>query len=148
MNLSRCRILPALALVIGLAGLGRFAFAELATPGDSTHALAGIGIVAKADVPLNGSARGPRLRDHLIIGRILDNGPADRAHLRAGDEIVEIDGIRLAGMHFIEAVADHLRGPLGSVVKVTIVRPGQPGRLSFDLVRDIVPVPPDAPPSR
>ena len=121
------------ALVLALISGGNLLASESA-PGDDTHALAGIGIVAGGD-----SGKGASLHDHLVVVRVLDNGPAAKIGIKAGDEIIEIDGAKVAGMSVRSAVQNHLRGPLGSVVKVTIVRPGEPKRLSFDMVRDIVP---------
>jgi C-terminal processing protease CtpA/Prc len=109
------------------------ALASEATPGDETHALAGIGVVAVGD------GAGSMLRDHILIKKVIAKGPADKAGLLAGDEIVKIDDTPVAGMSLHNAVQNHLRGPLGSVVKVTVMRAGA-GRMTVDIVRDVVPV--------
>ena len=49
-------------------------------------------------------------------------------------------------MNFKDAVRNHLRGPLGSVVQVTIKRPGESDLRKFDIVRQ--PVPDDSKPSQ
>ena len=110
--------------------------ASESAPGDETHAIAGIGAVIAPDVKGNGHQH---LKDHVIIHEIEPDSPAAKNDLRIGDEIVEVDGARLAGMKFSSAVNDHIRGPLGSPVQLVIVRGGK--RMTVTLVRDIVPLP-------
>jgi len=110
--------------------------ASESAPGDETHAIAGIGAVLSPDVKGNGHQR---LHDHVTIREVEPNGPALKNALRPGDEIVEVDGAKLAGMRFADAVNDHIRGPLGSPTKLVIVRDGK--RMTVVLVRDIVPMP-------
>jgi C-terminal processing protease CtpA/Prc len=50
-------------------------------------------------------------------------GPALDAGIRAGDRIVEVNGAELRGVT-VEAAQKALRGAPGSVVRVTIERPG------------------------
>jgi C-terminal processing protease CtpA/Prc len=76
-------------------------------------------------------------RDHLVVRQVLDRSPAKKKGLQPGDEIVEIDGAKLAGMNFKEAVENHLRGPLGAPVQLVVRRGSQ--KITFDIVRDIVP---------
>ena len=63
-----------------------------------------------------------RLHDHVTIHEIEPNSPALKNALKVGDEIVEVDGAKLAGMPFSSAVNDHIRGPLGSPVKLIVLR--------------------------
>jgi len=74
----------------------------------------------------------------LMIVSPLRGSPAERAGLLPEDEILKADGVELQGMGFIEAV-DHVRGPKGTVVTLTIRRAGR----IFDVVvtRDVVKVP-------
>jgi C-terminal processing protease CtpA/Prc len=131
---------PRFGLLLGLALafiLGGNAQASDYSPGDEGHGVAGIGIVAASD----GAGGSSQMRDHIVVRQVITGGPASKAGIKAGDEIVEIDGARMAGKGFHDAVAHLLRGPLGSVVKITIVRPGEAQHLVFDLVRDVVPEP-------
>jgi carboxyl-terminal processing protease len=65
---------------------------------------------------------------HAIPG-----SPAEQAGLRAGDEIVAING-RNVGSNVNGAIA-HMRGTSGSTVTLTIHRAGKPGVMSFALRR-------------
>jgi carboxyl-terminal processing protease len=60
--------------------------------------------------------------------------PAERAGLRTGDRIVEIDGKKTQGWTVDETLRA-LRGPPGTTVQLALERPGSPRRLSFSLVR-------------
>ena len=74
-----------------------------------------------------------------------ENSPAARAGLRFGDKIVKVDGQEMRGKTTLE-VRDKIRGPRGSVVKMTMERASD-GRIeTVDLTRDAVPQPsiPDA----
>jgi carboxyl-terminal processing protease len=57
----------------------------------------------------------------LTVVQPLEETPAMRAGLRAGDKIIEIDGVSTQGITVDDAV-DKLRGPEGSEVTLTIVR--------------------------
>ena len=53
-----------------------------------------------------------------------EDTPADRAGIRAGDYITHLDSELLYGLDLDEAV-DKMRGPPGTPIKLTIVRPGR-----------------------
>jgi carboxyl-terminal processing protease len=61
--------------------------------------------------------------------------PAYKAGIRPGDVILEVDGKSTEGMN-TNQVADMLKGPKGTPVKVTIGREGTPDPLVFDIIRD------------
>ncbi len=80
-----------------------------------------------------------------FITATFPNSPASRAGLRFGDRIVAVDGVKMTGKPSLE-VRDKIRGPRGSVVKVTIERAADGRRQVVELTRDVVPQPsiPDA----
>lgn len=81
------------------------------------------------------------VRDGLLtVIAPIEDTPAFRAGLLAGDRIVEIDGIRTQGMPLDKAV-EKLRGPKGSRVSLTVVRAGAPEPLRIEIVRDVIEVP-------
>jgi carboxyl-terminal processing protease len=74
-----------------------------------------------------------------------ENSPAQRAGLRFGDRIAEVDGTSMRGKPSIE-VRDKIRGPRGSTVKLTLERAADKRLEKVDIVRDSVQQPsvPDA----
>jgi carboxyl-terminal processing protease len=80
-----------------------------------------------------------------FITATFQNSPAARAGLRFGDRIVAVDGAKMAGKPSLE-VRDKIRGPRGSVVKVTIERAADRRLQTVEITRDVVPQPsiPDA----
>lgn len=59
----------------------------------------------------------------LMIVAPMEGQPAEAAGLRAGDIILEADGLSLEGMSVHEAII-YIRGPQGTVVSLTILREG------------------------
>jgi carboxyl-terminal processing protease len=59
----------------------------------------------------------------LVITDALEGSPARLAGLVAGDLVTEADGLSLDGLT-IDAARDKIRGPKGSVIRLTIVRAG------------------------
>ena len=74
-----------------------------------------------------------------------DRSPAARAGLRYGDKILAVDGESMAGK-FSSEVRDKIRGPRGSVVKITVERASNLKPETVEITRDAVPQPsiPDA----
>jgi carboxyl-terminal processing protease len=57
----------------------------------------------------------------LIVTRTIESGPAETAGVRAGDEMVAIDGFSSIGMT-PEQAAEHIRGKAGTQVQITVKR--------------------------
>ena len=68
----------------------------------------------------------------FIIAGVTPNMPASRAGVLAGDVLVSIDGISVAGMS-LEQAAIRLKGEAGTSVALGLIRDGQP--LTLTLVR-------------
>ena len=64
-----------------------------------------------------------------------EDTPADRAGIKSGDYITHLDGELLYGMDLDEAV-EKMRGPPGTGVKLTIVRPGRDKPFDVSLNRE------------
>jgi carboxyl-terminal processing protease len=69
----------------------------------------------------------------------IDNTPASKAGLKAGDYIVKINNTQVQGKSLIEAV-DLMRGPVGSSIKITVRRVGVKKALIFNITREIIQV--------
>jgi len=67
----------------------------------------------------------------------IDDTPASRAGIKAGDYIIKIDDIQVQGKSLSEAV-DLMRGPVGSSIILTVRRIGQKKALKFEIVREII----------
>ena len=67
----------------------------------------------------------------------IDNSPAEKVGVKAGDYIVKINGIQVQGKTLAEAV-DLMRGPVGSKIEITIRRIGVKKAFVFEIVRDII----------
>ena len=64
-----------------------------------------------------------------------EDTPAWRAGIKAGDYITHINGELVYGLSLDEAV-EKMRGPAGSAITLTIVRPGRDKPLDLSLVRE------------
>ena len=81
------------------------------------------------------------LEDTIYVVTPLTGGPSERLGILKGDRIVKVDGKLLAGVGVTNGdVLKHLRGPKGSTVAVSILRPGVRGLMDFTIVRDKIPV--------
>jgi carboxyl-terminal processing protease len=67
----------------------------------------------------------------------IDDTPASRAGLKAGDYIVKINNIQVQGKSLTEAV-ELMRGPVGSDIELTVRRRGERKALTFNLTREII----------
>ena len=67
----------------------------------------------------------------------IDGTPASKAGIKAGDYIVEIDGIQVQGKTLMEAVA-LMRGPVGKPIELTIRRKGLRKSIVKKIVREII----------
>ncbi len=90
---------------------------------DATGSFSGIG----AYVQLNKQRA-------LQISKIFQGSPAEKAGLKAGDIITEVDGKSIVGGDINEQVAK-VRGPEGSTATFTIVREGEDKPFKVDITR-------------
>ena len=67
----------------------------------------------------------------------IDDTPASRAGIKAGDYIVKINADQVQGKSLSQAV-DLMRGPVGSSIELTIRRRGEKKALTFNIVREII----------
>lgn len=79
-------------------------------------------------------------RDYIYIDEPYEGMPAARYGLKAGDEILSINGESMKGKAS-SYVSDHLRGEADSKLTVTVRRPGVPDSLDIDLVRSVIALP-------
>lgn len=70
----------------------------------------------------------------LTVVSPIEDTPAFKAGLRAGDRIIEIEGEATKNLSLVEAVRK-LRGPVGTVVRITVMRAGTGELLHFSMKR-------------
>jgi len=80
---------------------------------------------------------GPR-ENHTVVLAPYAGAPAYNAGIRPGDVIVKVDDKSTEQLSTTE-VADLLKGPKGTVVKITVTREGYPEPLVFTVTRDEIP---------
>jgi carboxyl-terminal processing protease len=78
-----------------------------------------------------------RKADSIIVVAPIDDTPASRAGIKAGDQILKIDDEATRGMELARAI-QKLRGPAGKKVVLTIMRDGFSAGRDFVLIRDRV----------
>lgn len=67
----------------------------------------------------------------------IDDTPAFRAGVKAGDYITHIDGESVLGLSLNEAVSK-MRGDVGDPIDITVRREGEKESLEFHIIRDII----------
>jgi len=96
-------------------------------------------------IQLEGSFEGVGItlgqRDNwLTVISPIEGTPAYRAGMKAGDRIVKIDSMSTEGITTTEAVS-FIRGPGGTVVNLTVERPGMEEPIVFPIERDVIDFP-------
>jgi carboxyl-terminal processing protease len=76
-----------------------------------------------------------RSGNSVMIAEPYDGFPAAKAGIRAGDQILKVDGVSTKDMA-IESVSDKLKGKPGTELVLTIERFGEEKPLSFTLARE------------
>jgi len=80
------------------------------------------------------------LRDGILtVIAPIDDTPAFRAGILAGDKIVMIEDTSTKNMSLMEAVK-LMRGPKGTKVTISIVREGEPKPIKHTITRDVIPL--------
>jgi carboxyl-terminal processing protease len=75
-------------------------------------------------------------RDLIVVAPIEDT-PADRAGIKAGDRIIQINDLSTDTLEVMNAVR-LMRGPKGETVTLQIERQGEKAPLTFAIVRDLI----------
>ena len=99
-----------------------------------------------ADEPLNGNFEGVGIqfnifRDTIMVVSPISGGPSEKLGIMAGDRIVTVDGEVVAGTGVTNKdVQRLLKGPKGTLVTVGIKRGSDPELLTFEIIRDKIPI--------
>jgi carboxyl-terminal processing protease len=80
------------------------------------------------------------IRDKVLtVVAPIEDTPAFRAGIQSGDQILRIEGKSTRDMNLLDAVK-RLRGPRGTQVTITIMRPGFTEPQDFSVTRDVIPI--------
>ena len=82
-----------------------------------------------------GMSVGPQPNGKTAVKAPFPGSPAYKAGLRPGDVIVMVNDKSTEGLNTTE-IADQLKGPRGTEVKIVVSREGEPDNLTFTVVRD------------
>jgi hypothetical protein len=76
-----------------------------------------------------------RIENNSIkILKVIEDGPADKAGVQAGDVITMVDHVS-AQEFTATQIADKIRGPIGTSIVITIARPGRDKPIELTLIR-------------
>ena len=75
----------------------------------------------------------------LTVVAPIEDTPAFRAGIQPGDQILRIEGKSTRDMNLMDAVK-RLRGPRGSKITITIMRPSFTEPQDFTITRDVIPI--------
>ena len=67
----------------------------------------------------------------------IDNSPASRVGIKAGDYIVKINDAQVQGKSLTEAV-ELMRGPVGTDIEITVRRIGEKKAIVFNITREVI----------
>lgn len=80
------------------------------------------------------------MRNGLItIVAPIDDTPADRAGVKSGDVILEIDGESVAGWDLFQAI-NRIRGEKGTPVRLLVRRKNTGEAVELEIIRDVIPL--------
>ena len=81
------------------------------------------------------------MRDTLLVVQTISNCPAEKVGIVAGDRIIYVDKVNIAGVKIEQSkIMQLLRGQRGTKVNVKVVRAGSPEPLEFVITRDKIPI--------
>lgn len=79
--------------------------------------------------------------DTVIVLNVIPQGPSDKAGVKAGDRIIEIDDSLVAGRKIPQnRIVKRLRGPRGTTVRLGLERQGIGEIVDVEVVRGVIPI--------
>jgi carboxyl-terminal processing protease len=73
--------------------------------------------------------------DQITVISPMDNSPAKKAGIKAGDILKKINGKDISD-NSLERISQQLRGPIGSKVELSVLRPGYDNEIMMTIERD------------
>ena len=100
----------------------------------------------KLNEPLSGNFEGigvsfNMVKDTLLVLQVITKGPCEKVGVLAGDRIIRVNGINIAGVKMSrDSIMHNLRGDKGTIANLEIMRRGVKDILHFKVVRDKIPI--------
>jgi carboxyl-terminal processing protease len=85
-----------------------------------------------------GAELGTKDKDIIVISP-LDGSPAEKAGVKAGDVITQVDGKSILGWNISQAV-EKIRGPKGTDVTITVIHKDTSKQATLKITRDVITV--------
>ncbi len=80
-------------------------------------------------------------KDSVAVIKTIENGPSEKAGLKAGDRILYADNFKLFGKKLpTDSLFSKLKGKEGSTIELTVYRKSENKKLKFKFKRDVVPI--------
>lgn len=102
--------------------------------------------VQAVNEPLEGNFEGIGIEFHIqydtiMVVTTISGGPSEAVGVRAGDRIISVDDESIAGIKITnEDVFKKLRGPVGTRVKISVLRRGVTKPINFNIIRGKIPI--------
>lgn len=102
--------------------------------------------IKKANEPLEGNFEGVGIQfqiyqDTIVVVHVIQGGPCQKVGVQDGDKLIFVDTAKVAGVGINnDGVFKKLRGKKGTKVTLKIKRSGEPELLSFEIIRDKIPI--------
>lgn len=81
------------------------------------------------------------IKDTLVIISVVEDGPSEKVGLLAGDRIIDVDSMHVAGIGLTNSdVFEKLRGPANTEVNIKVLRNGNPNIIPFTVTRGKIPI--------
>lgn len=93
-------------------------------------------MISRGNSKVSGATVGNDERGRVVVIAPLADSPADKAGIKPGDVILEVDGKSLDGMNSTDAVF-LIRGPKGTKVKLTVLHENETEPVTIEIIRGI-----------
>lgn len=73
----------------------------------------------------------------ILIVTVVDDTPAYKAGLRAGDQIIEINDKSVIG-YSLDTIVNRMKGKNGDIIKLSVFRGSKKGKIDFNVKRQVI----------
>ena len=77
--------------------------------------------------------------DTVVVVGVIPGGPSEKSGLLPGDKIIMVDDTSIVGKSTTE-IMKRIKGPKGTKVKITVIKPITKDTVSYTITRDVIPI--------